>query len=494
MDKASLRLALMTGRRHLPPALQKIDEELFLRVANARSPFFDSTLPKLSRAANKSRLWMAAAAVLSATSGRKGRSAAARGLTSVAITSAIINGPVKLAFRRHRPDSRPVPSIRRLLRAPVSSSFPSGHTASAAAFATAAALEFPPAALPLGVLATGVGVSRVYTGVHYPLDVAAGAAIGAGVAVAVHRRGRARAEQLAGARIKSVRTLASKPARGGVITVNSSAGPATATDPRKEIRAALPEARLLDVDGDITEVLRREGGKHTSFVGAAGGDGSATAAAEIALELGVPLAVFPAGTLNHFAHDLGIDDVSDALTAIEQSRVGRVDAASIAGRLFLNTASIGLYPEIVDERERLEDRIGKWPALAVALGRVLRRSEPIRLEIDGRRMSVWSIFIGNGRYEPRGFAPVRRVALDDGVLDVRVLRADREFPRIGALVSGTAVGRAPAFEAWTTDRVHIKSLAGPLRLAHDGETFEGQEEFVIEKMQKPLEVFIPEPA
>jgi undecaprenyl-diphosphatase len=74
-------------------------------------------------------------------------------------------------------------SLTDLVRAPRTSSFPSGHAASAAAFATGAALEAPALAPPLAILALGVGWSRVRVGVHRPVEVIAGAGLGVTVAL-----------------------------------------------------------------------------------------------------------------------------------------------------------------------------------------------------------------------------------------------------------------------------------------------------------------------
>ena len=70
---------------------------------------------------------------------------------------------------------------------PASTSFPSGHAASATAFAVGASLAAPVLAVPLGLAAAAVAFSRVYTGVHYPGDVLAGAALGTTAALTLHR-------------------------------------------------------------------------------------------------------------------------------------------------------------------------------------------------------------------------------------------------------------------------------------------------------------------
>ena len=168
-------------------AIKVVDQELFDRTARLHAPTLDRAMPRLSHAANHSGLWLAAAGVLFAFGGSQGRRAAVRGLGSVAVASLAANVIGKRWFGRTRPILDQVPAGRRVRRIPVTTSFPSGHAASAAAFATGVAAEFPAASVPLGALAAAVAYSRVYTGAHYPSDVAAGAALGIGVGLASTR-------------------------------------------------------------------------------------------------------------------------------------------------------------------------------------------------------------------------------------------------------------------------------------------------------------------
>ncbi|WP_412842511.1 phosphatase PAP2 family protein, partial [Candidatus Frankia alpina] len=104
------------------------------------------------------------------------------------IASVLANGPAKLVFRRDRPPTHGIPPLRRLSRDLTTFSFPSGHAASAAAFATGVALDAPGAAVPVAALAAAVAFSRVYVGVHYPGDVAAGILLGIGARACSPRR------------------------------------------------------------------------------------------------------------------------------------------------------------------------------------------------------------------------------------------------------------------------------------------------------------------
>jgi membrane-associated phospholipid phosphatase len=167
------------------------DQAVLARIAATDSAALDAVMPRLSRAASHSVLWLGVAASLAATGRPRPRRAAVRGLASVSVASAVTNLLVKRVARRRRPEVA-IPLARRLARGVRTSSFPSGHAASAAAFAAGAALEWPALAVPAGVLAAAVGASRVVTGVHYPSDVLAGFAIGgaAGAATLLWRPAR----------------------------------------------------------------------------------------------------------------------------------------------------------------------------------------------------------------------------------------------------------------------------------------------------------------
>ena len=106
----------------------------------------------------------------------------------------------------------------------------------------------------------------------------------------------------------------------------------------------------------------------------------------------------PAGTFNHFAKDLELNEVEDAVEALAAGRAVRVDVGDVDGKLFLNTASLGSYPEFVKIRERWERRLGKPIAAAWALTQVLRKCPPLAAEVDGVPRRLVMIFVGNGAY------------------------------------------------------------------------------------------------
>ena len=185
------------AKSHAPPwfvELNRLDLAAYAAVAATPTPTLDVAFRRLSRAADHSKLWLASSALLCAAGGKRGRRAARDGLASVAFTSAMINLVLKPLGNRRRPnrDVHDVP-IARQVTMPRSTSWPSGHSASAFAYTTGVGTAWPAAGVPLSGLAALVAYSRVHTGVHYPVDVIAGAVTGVAAApLAVTAVGRRR--------------------------------------------------------------------------------------------------------------------------------------------------------------------------------------------------------------------------------------------------------------------------------------------------------------
>jgi undecaprenyl-diphosphatase len=160
--------------------LGALDSAVYVVVARLPTPALDAALSRLSHFANHSKPWFLTAAALAAFGGADGRRAAATGVAAIGAASLVVNQPMKMLGSRARPDraGHEVPEPR-WVPMPTSTSFPSGHSASAAAFAVAVGDVLPALRLPLRVAAGTVAFSRVYTGVHYPGDVLVGVVSGA---------------------------------------------------------------------------------------------------------------------------------------------------------------------------------------------------------------------------------------------------------------------------------------------------------------------------
>lgn len=158
---------------------ERVDLAVYAAIAETDTPRLDAAMSRLSAAADYSKLSLAAAGLLALAGGRRGRLAAKLGLASVATTATVVNVALKPLGRRPRPDriAEEVP-VARHVPMPNSTSFPSGHSAAAFAFATGVGHVSPAAAAPLRALAGLVAYSRVHTGVHYPGDAFAGALLG----------------------------------------------------------------------------------------------------------------------------------------------------------------------------------------------------------------------------------------------------------------------------------------------------------------------------
>lgn len=450
----------------------------------------------LGRAADHSALWIAVAAGLGATRHKWARRAALRGLAGLAISSTAANVITKQLVGRGRPAQATAPVLRRPARTPRTTSFPSGHAASAAAFATGVALEMPALAAPVGGLAAAVGASRLIRGVHYPSDVAAGFALGTAAGLLTLRWWPRRPTAPAAAARPRHDAPASPDGAGLVLIVNCSAGTASA-DLAESLGKDLPSAEIVVASAeDDLDTMFRDAAPRAEILGVAGGDGSVRLAAGIASDSGLPLLVVPAGTFNHFAADLGTGSAGDALAALASGDSVLVDVGSAGGEAFLNTASTGAYVDLVSEREKIEPAIGKWPAMMIGLIWVLRHSKPVDVLVDGRRRRVWLLFAGNCRYEPSGAAPAYRPDLADGTLDVRLVDGSQPLARtrlIAAVLLGT-LGRSRVYQTWPARTLRIASPGGgPLPLSLDGEATRQKSAIALVKRPKQLLVYRPSP-
>jgi diacylglycerol kinase family enzyme len=450
----------------------------------------------VSRAANNSKLWLGIAVPLAIFGGRRGKRGALRGASSIAATSLLVNQGVKRVVRRPRPSLRHVPAVRRVPVQPLTTSFPSGHAASAGAFTAGVGAELPEIALVIAPLAAAVAYSRVYVGAHYPADVAVGAAIGVGMAFGTRRIWPAEPRRSKRVEAGGERhwVQPNRDGEGVALVVNPDAGPRLTRATLEEIRRRLPHARIVEIQqGEDLDAVLGQAAESCAVLGIFGGDGSALLAAQAAHTAGTPLLVLPGGTLNHLARDLGIDSADDALAALERGQMVAIDVAAIDGRPFINSATFGATTMMVDARERLEHKLGRWPAQAVAVLRALRRARPQAMLIDGQKRSLWIAFIGNCRYKPEGFAPSWRPRLDDGLLDIRLIEASRRWSRLRIALSVLTgrLSRCRAYRHWEAPALAVGGGSDPLRLTRDGNTFDGSPSFRVEKLTQRLMVYTP---
>jgi membrane-associated phospholipid phosphatase/diacylglycerol kinase family enzyme len=485
-------------RRVLPRWVRRADRSINRRVnAAGVGPVGDTVFRIASRAAYLSMLWFAIAGVL-ALAGKP--RAALRGSASLVLASALANLVGKRLFGGPRPLWKDVPVGRRLGSYPTSASFPSGHSASAAAFVTGVALESPAVGAAVAPLAAAVAYSRVHVGAHWASDVLGGIGIGAAVAAVgavILPPRRPQSESSVAETGTRVDLPEARDGEGLLIVLNEEAGTSVLhADPRPVFASRLPRARIREMGPDdrMDDIVREEVASATPprVLVAYGGDGSVARMAQLAREYSLPLLGLPGGTFNHFVRALGVDELDVGLDAASTGRGLRVGVGSLAvgddtPLTVLNTVSVGIYPDFVAERIRRQARWGKWIAAVVAAAIVVRRARPITVEMDGEQMSVWSVFASIGRNDPGRVSTMQRRRLSTGELDLRILHArDSRRRAFGSLAFGRRTAavlrtlrllpRASDVERRVVGDVAVRVLLRDgqvVPFAHDGELEDG---------------------
>jgi len=348
----------------------------------------------------------------------------------------------------------------------------------------------------LAPLAGLVGLSRVATGAHYPGDVVAGFGVGAAIAVLGARLVPPIVEHNLPSADPLYIDLPPRPDGAGmVLVVNPASGSGTGRRVIGKVRRNLPKAEIIEFTGkdSMTELIRAAA-ERAEVLGIGGGDGTVECAAAIAAEFGRPLAVFPAGTFNHFAKDIGCDHEAKTIRAIREGTASRVDLVSFNDtKMVINTASIGAYPRFVRTRERLEHKIGKPAAAAYAMFHTLRHEDPVRIRYDDKTMQASLFFLGNSTYVPSGFAPAQRNRMDTGLIDVRILETGRRFSRL-RIMTALMLGRLERSRLYHEHHVpefSFTAVGGPTAVAIDGEVDGYHDHAIFRARYRVLQVLCP---
>ena len=262
----------------------------------------------------------------------------------------------------------------------------------------------------------------------------------------------------------------------GVVFVNPKAGSELSAEELGELFAG---HQIVDCpDGDIAVRVDDVLAEKPDFVAVAGGDGTLRGVAERLLGTGVPLLPIPGGTRNHFALAVGVTDLETAAKAAAGGVVRHVDVGDVNGRCFLNNSSVGLYPKLVVRRESYERRMSKQRAQLAAAWEQIRRGHRFGLELRGQRHRAWLVFVGNGCYGEHVLDFSDRETVGGGVLDVRVVLADRPLARtrvILALLRG--LDTSPLIVRDTCPAAELGLAVPNVDVALDGE---------VEPLETPL--------
>nr|WP_308296964.1 diacylglycerol kinase family protein [Streptomyces sp. ISL-44] len=229
---------------------------------------------------------------------------------------------------------------------------------------------------------------------------------------------------------------------------------------------------LLDtaVRTDVAEIARQAVAEGADLLGVAGGDGTQARVAEVAAEHGLPFLVVSAGTRNHFAKVLGLDhkDPARCLDALTDGEELRVDLGVVGGHAFVNTASFGVYAEVV---QRPDYRDAQADSALDALPDLLLGYAGHTLDAvtdDTRLESQQALLVSNNPYatpEPMTMGG-RRTRLDLGVLGVVGIRVNNAAQAADVALRGA---RAASLQVLTSQQVVIGSDTDSIPVAVDGE-------------------------
>lgn len=267
------------------------------------------------------------------------------------------------------------------------------------------------------------------------------------------------------------------------------------------ITSALPGAvvSLSDETTSLTDLLEKALADNPTLLVACGGDGTINAVASRIVNSSIVLGVLPLGTLNHFSKDLGIPtDLDEAIALLSEAPTCLVDVGKVNERIFLNNAGLGLYPQIVHQRESQQRRgASKWPAAIAATIRSLIRYRRLAVRIVADNESVVrrtpAIMIGNNEYSTDNSLEPTRTSLSQGVLSLYLPRSSGRFKLLWFSLRALLVGvrKAGGFEVMLTKNITIESRRRHLRVSLDGEVTHLDTPLHFESSPKALRVIAP---
>ena len=236
---------------------------------------------------------------------------------------------------------------------------------------------------------------------------------------------------------------------------------------------------------------------------AVGGDGTLNTVAQAAHAVGCAMGVVPQGTFNYFARTHGIPtDPTEAVRLMLRSAPAPVQVAGINDRVFLVNASLGLYPDLLEDREAYKARFGRsrWVALVAAFATLLRAQRRLRLHIETggtvRDVQTLTLFVGNNRLQLQQFgaepADTLAGAPGDGSMAALMLRPIGTMSMIGLMFHGAMgrLGEAAGVESFEFQHLVVRPTLAPGRsevvVAFDGEVGRMRTPIDIRVLKKPL--------
>jgi diacylglycerol kinase family enzyme len=262
------------------------------------------------------------------------------------------------------------------------------------------------------------------------------------------------------------------------------------------------EIKLAKSGVNITEEVSAAILGKPKMIVVGGGDGTLNAAATLLVGSEIALGILPLGTLNHFAKDLRVPlELEKAVAAIAAGHVATVDVGAVNDRCFLNNASLGIYPQLVQTRDLQQQWLGrgKWPAFAWAALAVLRRYPfvEVLLNIDGKSLARRTpfVFVGNNCYEMEGFRIGERPRLDSGELSLYVANRTGRMGlvRLALRALFGRLSQAADFDTVCAKHIEVRTRRGHVHLATDGEICVMETPLRFRVIPAALKVIVPRP-
>ena len=261
-------------------------------------------------------------------------------------------------------------------------------------------------------------------------------------------------------------------------------------------------ADIANVSARAVKLAQEKGG----VVVAAGGDGTINAVAGAVLRSGCPFGVLPQGTFNYFGRTHAIpQDARAAATALLGASISPVTVGEVNGRVFLVNASLGLYPQLLEDREAWKQQFGRSRLVAFASGlaTIFQARGQLRLEIEmaGKitALRTPTLFIGNNHLQLAqvGIDAAHADAVNHGELAGIAVRPIGTLALFGLLARGMVgrLGEADHIDSFSFRKLKV-AMRGKRRVkvATDGEITWMTPPLVFQVADTPLLLMVPAPA
>lgn len=306
------------------------------------------------------------------------------------------------------------------------------------------------------------------------------------------------------------------PASALQFVINGAAGSTNANAQRDVIEAALKAggrrgSLLLCRPDELARVAQQAAATAIatrSAVVAVGGDGTLNTVATAAHAAGCAMGVVPQGTFNYFARTHGIPaDPAEAVRQLLRSVPAPVQVAGINDRVFLVNASLGLYPDLLEDRETYKARFGRsrWVAFIAGCMTLLRAQRHLRLHIEvgdtARDVSALTLFVGNNRLQLQQFgaepADTLTGTTGDGSIAALMLRPIGTLSMIRLMMHGAmgSLGEAQSVESFEFHHMVVTPPLAPgrrsVKVAFDGEVVKMRPPLDFRVLATPLYLLMP---